>query len=107
MRAASTAWTVSGTKNPGGSSPNDQPPFVAREHTPVDQRRDQLLDEERVPLRPLDDEPAHGAGAVAPEQRVEQPLRPRRRKRLEPRPATSRPTRPSPAADRAARAARS
>ena len=27
MRAASTAWTVSGTIKSGGSSPNDHPPF--------------------------------------------------------------------------------
>ena len=57
MRAASTAWTESGTWKSGGSSPTDQLPFSRREHAHVDQRRNQLLDEERVALGPLEDRP--------------------------------------------------
>ena len=77
------------------------------EHAPVDQRRDQLLDEERVPLGPFGDQLSRiGPGQSLPAARrsAAPPPRP-----AAPRagPAMPRPTGPSPAADRAARAARS
>ena len=55
MRAASTAWTVSGMENRLGTSRDDQPPR-ADERATVDEISDELLQEERVALGSLHDE---------------------------------------------------
>ena len=83
MRAASTACTESGTWKSDGSSPTDQPPFSRAEHAHVDQRRHELLDEERVALGPLDDDRPQRSGQLDAEQLVEQAARTVRRQSLE------------------------
>ena len=64
MRAASTPRTESGIESCSGSAV-DLPPVVAlREDAAVDERLDQLLDEERVALRAPHEQVAHVLGQI-------------------------------------------
>ncbi len=70
--------------NPAGSSFACQPPFAALEHALVDQRADELLDEERVALGPLHDHVAQPRRQLGGEQLVEHARGVVLRQRLEP-----------------------
>ena len=58
MRAASTAWTVAGTRMLGSGSGQPVGAALADQRPGLDQRPDALLQEERVALGPLDQQRA-------------------------------------------------
>ncbi len=66
IRAASTAWTVSGIAKPAARSPSAQPRRPLDEHAAVDELADELLDEERVALGALDDQARAGRPEAPP-----------------------------------------
>ncbi len=65
IRAASIAWTVSGTWRSARLASGDMRPALSRQDCRLDQRADTLLDEERVAFGALDHQPLDG-----PEGRV-------------------------------------
>ena len=71
MRAASTACTVSGIGNVASGSPSDPRALRLHERAAVDQLADELLEEERVAVRPLDDGPANLLRQVGRQHLVE------------------------------------
>ena len=84
MRAARTAWTVSGTETLAGASPSDPAAVPTDEDAAVHELPDELFEEERVSLGTLDNEIAKIVREGRGEQLVEHARHVLRRERIEP-----------------------